>query len=120
MADSANQTIRKITPDGTVTTLAGIPGDAGSDDGPVATATFISPTGIAADGSGNLYVTSPFGLRMITKEGVLSTPAGGISPGGLDGIGVAATFNDLNGLAVDGAGAHLGAGRRRAGHVLTQ
>jgi sugar lactone lactonase YvrE len=104
VADEGNQLIRMVTPQGQVSTVAGIPENTGSDDGPVATASFVSPTGIAVDASGNLFVTSPFSLRMITKAGLVSTPAGGFDLGGLDGLGSVATFNNLDGLTLDGLG----------------
>ena len=56
VADSINDTIRKVTPAGVVSTLAGSPGVAGSADGNGAAATFSSPYGVTVDGAGNLYV----------------------------------------------------------------
>src|SRR5947208_1845207 len=57
VADSFNHTIRKVTPAGVVTTLAGAAGRAGSADGTGAAARFVDPQGVAVDGAGNLYVT---------------------------------------------------------------
>jgi secreted PhoX family phosphatase len=77
VADSGNQAIRKITPDGVVTTIAGT-GVMGADNGPVATATFDGPAGIAVDAAGNLYIAD-FGnkmIRKITPGGTVSTLAG--------------------------------------------
>ena len=56
VADNANDTIRKVTSAGAVTTLAGSPGTAGTADGTGAAAQFNGPAGVAVDGSGNLYV----------------------------------------------------------------
>jgi hypothetical protein len=57
VADTDNHTIRKVVPStGTVTTLAGLAGTAGSTDGLGSAVRFFSPTGIAADNSGNLYI----------------------------------------------------------------
>jgi hypothetical protein len=76
LADTENNKIRKITANGTVTTLAGT-GEWGSDNGSGATATFSAPTGIAVDTSGNLYVSEPnYGrIRMISPSGIVSTLA---------------------------------------------
>ncbi|QTE39024.1 NHL repeat-containing protein [Mucilaginibacter gossypii] len=64
VADRLNNKIRKVTPQGVVTTVAGT-GEFGSDNGPGATATFKTPTDVAADNFGNLYVTD--GNTMIRK-----------------------------------------------------
>jgi len=84
VADYGNHTIRKITPAGVVTTLAGQPGVSGTTDGPAATATFFLPEGIAVDGAGNVFVLSfaPPGatvLRLITPEGNVSTIHNGVA-----------------------------------------
>jgi glucose/arabinose dehydrogenase len=57
VADRSNHTIRKITPAGVVTTLAGAAGSYGSADGRGPLARFNRPVGVAVDGDGNLYVT---------------------------------------------------------------
>ncbi|MFZ4774384.1 MAG: hypothetical protein ACOYM3_03420, partial [Terrimicrobiaceae bacterium] len=71
IADSANHQIRKITPAGGVTTLAGS-GTAGSLDGTGAGAQFNSPGGVIADLSGNVYVadTNNHTIRKVTAAGV--------------------------------------------------
>jgi sugar lactone lactonase YvrE len=106
VADSANNTIRKITA-GAVITLAGYPGVSGSADGAGSSARFFQPSGIAVDGSGNVYVADSGNntIRKITPGGVASTLAGlaGIS-GSTDGTGTNALFNQPQGLAVDGSG----------------
>ncbi|HEX7939518.1 MAG TPA: hypothetical protein VF483_11075 [Gemmatimonadaceae bacterium] len=56
VADTGNQVIRKITPAGVVTTLAGTAGMVGSVDGTGAAARFNGPTGVAVDRAGNVYV----------------------------------------------------------------
>ena len=56
VADAGNHTIRKVTPAGVVTTLAGLAGSHGSADGTGSAARFYYPTGVAVDGAGNVYV----------------------------------------------------------------
>ena len=107
VTDSGNDTIRKITPGGAVTTVAGTPGMAGSSNGTGAAALFNTPIGIAVDGSGNLYVVEQgnFDVRKIAPGGVVTTLAGTAgTKGALDGTGPAAQFNLPAGCAVDGNG----------------
>jgi sugar lactone lactonase YvrE len=102
VADSANNTIRKITPAGVVSTFAGKAGPAGNADGPAATARFSFPVGLAFDAGGNLFVADQGNslVRKITTAGVVSTVAGqrgkrGVVPGALP-----ATLNKPFGLLV--------------------
>ncbi len=107
VADYGNHTIRKVTADGTVTTLAGTAGVPGSADGTGAAARFSSPGGVAADSAGNVYVadTANCTIRMITPLGVVTTLAGTAgSFGGADGSGAAARFFLPFGIAVDTSG----------------
>ena len=78
VADRRNSTIRKVSPDGWVTTLAGTPGKAGSQDGTGTEARFVSPTAITVDGDGNLYVADSMDntIRKVTASGVVTTIAG--------------------------------------------
>ena len=107
VVDNSNGNLRQITPAGRVSTLAGKAGGIGSADGAGAAATFNYPTGLAQDASGNLYVTDTdnFILRKVTPGGRVSSLAGspGVRGSG-DGLGAAATFSHLYGVAVDGAG----------------
>jgi sugar lactone lactonase YvrE len=107
VADSKNHTIRKITPDGVVTTLAGTPGLAGTADGVGAAARFSSPDSVAVDGAGNVYVAdSREGtVRKIAPGGVVTTLAGtpGVS-GSADDTGAAAALRFPEALASDGGG----------------
>lgn len=105
VADSANHTIRKITPAGSVTTLAGTAGASGSSDGTGAAARFSALKGIAVDGAGNVYVVDNSAVRKVSALGVVSTLAGAAGVlGDADGTGSAARFRRPWGIAVDGAG----------------
>jgi serine/threonine protein kinase, bacterial len=75
VADTDNDAIRKITADGTVTTIAGKIGESGTQDGPGATARFSGPRGLAVDKDGNIYVADSDNgaIRKITPEGVVTT-----------------------------------------------
>src|SRR5438477_4897240 len=105
VADTYNYTLRKITPAGVVTTLAGLADDDGSTDGTGSDARFSYLNGIAADSAGNVYVTDfSNSIRKITPAGVVTTLAG--TPGvygSADGTGSAAQFWQPWGIAVDGA-----------------
>ncbi len=105
VADTDNQSIRKIAPDGTVSTLAG-DGGYGFVDGPGTVAQFASPTGLAVDGSGNVYVADNENhrIRKIAPDGTVSTLAGDGQEGYMDGPGQAAQFSYPRGVAVDGSG----------------
>jgi sugar lactone lactonase YvrE len=109
VVDEGNHTVRKITADGTVTTLAGTAGVPGSADGTGAAARFDSPQDIVADTADNLYVTDTGNhtIRKITPAGVVTTLAGlaGVT-GSTDGTGGAARFDRPRKAALDAAG-HL-------------
>jgi streptogramin lyase len=99
--------IRKITPAGVVSTLAGSAGISGANDGTGIYALFDQPFGTAVDSSGNVYVADSGNstIRQITPGGVVTTIAGtaGIA-GWRDGSGSAALFNQPRSLVLDAAG----------------
>ncbi|MEO5959910.1 MAG: hypothetical protein ABIZ49_13375 [Opitutaceae bacterium] len=101
VADSGNHTLRKITPDGSVTTVAGLAGAFGYVDGPGETARLNYPEGVAADAAGNVFVTDNGGL-VTTLAG--PKVDGVFAAGSADGSGGDARFNRPRGLAVDAAG----------------
>jgi sugar lactone lactonase YvrE len=105
VADSVNKVIRKITREREVTTFAGSGGGAGTTDGEAKSARFASPSDVAPDREGNLYVTDNSVIRKIDTHGMVSTLAG--SPdqaGSTDGTGSAARFSHPISLAVSPAG----------------
>jgi sugar lactone lactonase YvrE len=106
VADYGNNLIRKITPAGVVSTIAGSPGVAGSSDGTGTTARFNGPQGLAADAAGNVYVTDRLNhtVRKISTAGVVSTIAGLAGfPGSTNAVGTNARFRLPAGIAIDSA-----------------
>jgi sugar lactone lactonase YvrE len=92
VADTLNHTVRAITPDGEVSTVAGAAGQNGFANGPAADARFDEPAGIAVDAEGNVFVSDRWNrvIRRITPNGTVSTLAG--------------TYNTPGGLAFDSSG----------------
>jgi sugar lactone lactonase YvrE len=102
VTDNGNYTIRKITPTGSVTTIAGTAGGQGSANGTGVVVGFQGPCGIATDIAGNVYVTDGNAIREITPAGVVSTFAGTVgTTGSADGSGSSASFNLPVGIAID-------------------
>jgi hypothetical protein len=101
-----NGTLRRIAPDGTVTTLAGTPGQTGAVDGTGAAARFANPQGVFVDAAGNLLVGEWFGggIRKVTPGGVVTTWVGSSASGFVDGQGAAARFDRPVRFAQDAAG----------------
>ncbi|RWY52512.1 T9SS type B sorting domain-containing protein [Mucilaginibacter gilvus] len=103
IADAGNNMIRKISPDGMVSTVAGT-GATGSADGIGSAATFNNPTGIALDKLGNIFVADRDNhvIRQINAAGVVSTLAGKAGvPGMVNSQGDFARFNFPTSIAVD-------------------
>ncbi len=107
VADSQNSVIRKITPDGTVSTFAGLVGNNDSVDATGNAARFYFPFDVAVDTNGNVYVTDSVNqtIRKITPSRVVTTLAGfPRSYGYVDGTGSGARFHNPLGIAVDASG----------------
>ncbi|SFQ82207.1 energy transducer TonB [Hymenobacter arizonensis] len=103
VVDPGQETIRKITPAGLVSTLAGSTYQSGDDDGPGPLARFRSPTALALAPDGTLYVADNGNhtIRAISPAGVVSTLAGTARKEGLvNGTGPAARFAVSTGIAV--------------------
>jgi len=104
VSDTGNKTIRRIRPDGRVSTLAGLAGVAGTADGFASLARFDSPAGMAVDGNGDIYVIENYvqTIRKISPGGDVTTVAG--QPYGrsdIDGTGERACFFWPRGIATD-------------------
>jgi NHL repeat len=109
ITDSLNHTLRKITPAGVISILAGSAAQSGSADGTGSAARFSSPAGVAVDASGNVFVADSGNnaVRKVTPAGVTSTfagLAGQFTDGLVDGLGAAARFSRPTGVAFDPAG----------------
>lgn len=101
VTDLGNHKIRKITPNGSVSTLAG--STQGFADGQGAAAKFNLTNGITIDSQGNLYVTDSDKIRKISSTGLVTTLAGS-TKGFKDGIGTNAKFNSVHGITIDKQG----------------
>jgi sugar lactone lactonase YvrE len=128
VANTGTHTIRRVARDGTVTTISGALGIAGSSDGSASAARFNAPAGIAVDGTGNVYVADSgnYTLRQIAPQGGVTTVAGVAGSGGnVDGPGSAARLSSPRTLVMEPDGNLLlcdfGSVRRitPAGHVTT-
>ena len=94
VADTGNNRIRRVTPQGEVSTIAG-DGTAGYVDGVAAQARFNGPIGVAVDANGNVFVADTYNdrVRKISPDGQVSTVAGAGTPGYADGAGNSALFD---------------------------
>ena len=104
VADAANALIRRITPEGVVSTLAGGAEDRVSKDGPAMQARFVGPDAVAVAPDGTIYIADSYAntIRKLGRDGMVSTLAGVVGRQGYaDGQGSAAQFNHPVGIAVD-------------------
>ena len=104
VADSWNDTIRRVSPDGNVTTVAGKPGERGTVNGTGSEAKFWHPVGMAVDSKGIVYIAQDFGIRRLDQSGAVTFFAGGGGLGGTDGKGADAAFFEPKGMTLDGMG----------------
>lgn len=107
IADTSNNTIRKLASTGFVTTIAGTSAGGGAEDGVGPNAGLSHPSQVAIDSTGNAYIVDAGGsvVRKITPDGAVTTLAGSAGLiGSNDGTGTAARFSGVQGLAVDNAG----------------
>ncbi|WP_175404068.1 gliding motility-associated C-terminal domain-containing protein [Mucilaginibacter sp. PPCGB 2223] len=104
VSDQQTNLIRKVTPGGLVSTIAGK--NSGFINGTGAAASFNAPRGLAIDPAGNLYVADQANnaIRKITQAGVVTTVAGSGATGFNNGTGTSATFNTPTGVGIDNAG----------------
>ena len=105
VADRFNHLIRKITPQGVVSTFAGS-GNIGKQDGIGAAASFHEPWGLCVDKNGVVFVADTRNnlIRKITPDGVVTTWAGSGNFGTTNAVGAAATFGNPTGIEVDAIG----------------
>jgi sugar lactone lactonase YvrE len=114
IADAANSLVRKVTPDGTISSVAGDAANQNSgyagDQGPATSALLNFPHGVAVDSAGDLYIAD-FGnarIRKVTPDGTITTVAGGGAPTvanlGDGGQATLAVLGRVEDVAVDSAG----------------
>ena len=107
IADSSNNRVRRVSPGGIITTVAGQSSQGSSGDGgPAVSATFVGPAALAFDSSGNLYIADTFHIRKLSANGIVTMVAGNGAIGfaGDGGPAIDAEFFGLSGLAIDAAG----------------
>jgi uncharacterized protein (TIGR03437 family) len=108
IADTGNQRIRELLPDGTITTVAGNGGQGpGGDGGPATSAQLNLPTGVALDAAGNIYIADQGNnrVRAVDPDGTISTLAGSAAYSiGDGGPATAAQLDAPTSVAVDAAG----------------
>src|SRR5262245_55851537 len=103
VADTFNHVIQKVSPEGVVTTFAGVSGVPGNVDDTGSAARLNYPIDVTIDSAGNLYVAEgSYTIRKVTPAGAVTTLAGlAGSSGSADGTGSDARFSETHSLAVD-------------------
>jgi uncharacterized protein (TIGR03437 family) len=109
IADSGNHVIRKVSPSGIISTVAGSGArGSGGDHGRAHLASFYSPSAVVVDSDGNLFIADTFNhrIRRVSSSGIITTIAGDGAPGftGDGGAASAARFRNPAGLAIDSLG----------------
>lgn len=102
--DQWNHVIRRIAPDGTVSTFLGQAGQAGFEDGVGERARLFYPRALAIDAQDNLYVIEQYRVRRVTPQGDVRTFVGSIDGAHRDGSGEQARFRNLSALSIDADG----------------
>jgi uncharacterized protein (TIGR03437 family) len=105
IADENNSRVRKVSPSGIITTVAGNgqPGYSG-DGGPAIAAQVGYPYGVAVDGAGNLFIATGNVVRKVSPDGLIATVAGGGAAGLSEGGPAINAQLGISGLAADTAG----------------
>ena len=108
ISDTFNSRIRRVSPSGVITTVAGGGVTGLGDGGPATSAALLFPTGVAVDGEGNLFIADLGNnrVRKVSRSGIITTLAGGPQTGfsGDGGPAGSAALNQPRGVAIDGAG----------------
>lgn len=104
VADANNNCIRKISPEGVVTTLAGIAGKRESRDGPYGESMLNCPTELVVGKNGTIYFSDTYGnqVKMISSDGFVSAIAGTGEPGRINGEPLASTISSPRGITISG------------------
>jgi sugar lactone lactonase YvrE len=105
IVDAGNQRVRRVSPDGTITTVAGGGSAVLGDGGPALSGQLNYPSSIAVDGAGNLFIGELGRVRKVTPDGTITTVAGGGLNNPTDGApATTVQLTNAIGLAVDAAG----------------
>ncbi|MGB5648181.1 MAG: IPT/TIG domain-containing protein [Muriicola sp.] len=106
VADTENYILRKITPNGDVSTLAGVGGELGDIDGTGSEARFRSVNAIVFNSSGDMIVSdnSNHKIKKVSTAGIVTNFAGSGSNSSTNGPALSATFQQTSGVAIDSEG----------------